>query len=74
MCILVYTNTKVYILIKRSIYIGSVTIVYVQQNKQNGVLFAVIPSKTVEAMGIKKGDEVTFIVDSPETARFRVVR
>lgn len=48
--------------------------VYVQQSKENGAMFAVIPLKACKAMGIKKGDEVTFIVDSPETARFRVVR
>jgi antitoxin component of MazEF toxin-antitoxin module len=47
--------------------------VYVQQ-LNNGVLYAVIPSKTAQAMNIKKGDEVAFTVDNPECARFRVLR
>lgn len=48
--------------------------VYVQENKGAGTLFVVIPLKIVEQMNIKKGDEVAFVVDSPEIARMRVIR
>jgi antitoxin component of MazEF toxin-antitoxin module len=49
-------------------------IVKIQQSKPDGSLSVTIPEHVAKGMGLKKGDEVAFVVDSAEVARFKAIR